>query len=143
MKEEKGKILLQPSFTRQQLQTQHNKQKSTTNNMTNKHDQQQQRRTSTMAGLPSSTNFPRLQKDNKAIRRRRATLTFSTLHPILRRSKKEPILPTFEKKSTNQLRRYDDVNTILHSAVHETPLSTLIWMDQLVSGEAAMKLVKV
>ena len=68
---------------------------------------------------------------------------FSTLHPILKRSKKEPILPTFEKKSTNQLRRYDDVNTILHSAVHETPLSTLIWMDQLEPGEAAMKLVKV
>ena len=96
-----------------------------------------------MAGLPTSTNFPRLQKDNKARRRRRATSTFSTLHPILRKSKKEPILPTFEKKSTNQLRRYDDVNTILHSAVHETPLSTLIWMDQLVPGEAAMKLVKV
>jgi hypothetical protein len=88
--------------------------------------------------------FQKLQKDNKARkRRRRATQHFSTLHPILRRSKKEPILPTFEKKSTNQLRRYDDVNTILHSAVHETPLSTLIWMDQLVPGETAMKLVKV
>ena len=112
--------------------------------MTNKHEQQQQRRTSTMAGLPTSTNFSRLQKDNKTRRRRRrATSTFSTLHPILKRSQKEPILPTFEKKSTNQLRRYDDVNTILHSAVHETPLSTLIWMDQLVAGEAAMKLVKV
>ena len=35
------------------------------------------------------------------------------------------------------------MNTILHSAVHEIPLSTLIWMDQLVPGEAAMKLVKV
>ena len=35
------------------------------------------------------------------------------------------------------------MNTILHSAVHETPLSTLIWMDQLEAGEAAMKLVKV
>ena len=68
---------------------------------------------------------------------------FSTTHPILKRSKKKPILPTFEKKPTNQLRRYDDVNTILHSAVHETPLSTLIWMDQLEAGEAAMKLVKV
>ena len=88
--------------------------------------------------------FQKLQKDNKARkRRRRATQHFSTLHPILRRSKKEPILPTFEKKSTNQLRRYDDVNTILHSAIHETPLSTLIWMDQLEAGEAAMKLVKV
>ena len=97
-----------------------------------------------MAGLQKPTTFPRLQKDNKARRRRRrATSTFSTLHPILRKSKKEPILPTFGKKSTNQLRRYDDVNTILHSAVHETPLSTLIWMDQLEAGEAAMKLVKV
>ena len=35
MKEEKGKILLQPSFT------QHTKQNSTTNNMTNKHEQQE------------------------------------------------------------------------------------------------------
>ena len=90
-----------------------------------------------------STNFPRLQKDNKTRRRRRRASTFSTLHPLLKRRKKEPILPTFEKKLTNQLRRYDDVNTILHSAVHETPLSTLIWMDQLEAGEAAMKLVKV
>ena len=87
--------------------------------------------------------FQDFKKDNKARRKRRATSTFSTLHPILKRSKKEPILPTFEKESTNQLRRYDDVNTILHSAVHEIPLSTLIWTDQLVSGEAAMKLVKV
>ena len=35
------------------------------------------------------------------------------------------------------------MNTILHSAVHETPLSTLIWTDQLVPGEAGMNLVKV
>ena len=97
-----------------------------------------------MAGLRKSNHLPKTSKDNKPRRRRkRATSTFSTLHPILKRSKKEPILPTFEKDSTNQLRRYDDVNTILHSAVHETPLSTLIWMDQLEAGEAAMKLVKV
>ena len=30
------------------------------------------------------------------------------------------------------------MNTILHSAVHKTPLSTLIWMDQLVPGDAAI-----
>jgi hypothetical protein len=119
MKEETGKTLLQPSFKQQQQQTQHIKNNKLNNNMTNKHEQQQKRRTSTMAGLPISTNFSRLQKDNKPRRRRRrATSTFSTLHPILKRSKKEPILPTFEKKSTNQLRRYNDVNTILHSAVH-------------------------
>ena len=43
MKEEKGIILLQPSFKQQQQQntTQHNKQNSTTNNMTNKHDKQE------------------------------------------------------------------------------------------------------
>ena len=40
MKEEKGKILLQPSFTLQQQQQQHIKTNSTTNNMTNKHEQQ-------------------------------------------------------------------------------------------------------
>ena len=57
--------------------------------------------------------------------------------------RKNQFYQLFEKKSTNQLRRYDDVNTILHSAVHEIPLSTLIWMDQLEAGEAAMKLVKV
>ena len=68
---------------------------------------------------------------------------FSTLHPILKRSKKKQFYQLLKKKSTNQLRRYDDMNTILHSAVHEIPLSTLIWMDQLVPGEAAMKLVKV
>jgi hypothetical protein len=57
--------------------------------MTNKHEQQQQRRTSTMAGLPISTNFSKLQKDNKSRKkRRRATSTFSTPHPILKRSKK-------------------------------------------------------
>ena len=97
-----------------------------------------------MAGLRKSKHLSKTSKDNKpGRRRRRATSTFSTLHPILKRSKKEPILPTFEQKSTNQLRRYDDVNTILHSAVHEIPLSTLIWMDQLVPGEAAINLVKV
>ena len=89
-------------------------------------------------------HFSKTSKDNKPKRRRRrATSTFSTLHPILKRSKKKTILPTFEKKSTNQLRRYDDMNTILHSAIHETPPSTLIWMDQLVPGEAAINLVKV
>ena len=61
MKEEKGKILLQPSFTQQQ-QTNTLQQNTTTNNMTNKHDQQQQKRTSTMAGLPTSTNFPKTSK---------------------------------------------------------------------------------
>ena len=97
-----------------------------------------------MAGLRKSNHLSKTSKDNKPRRRRRrATSTFSTLHPILKRSKKEPILPTFEQKSTNQSRRYDDVNTILHSAVHEISLSTLIWMDQLEAGEAAMKLVKV
>ena len=41
MKEEKGKILLQPSFTKQQQQqTQHNTTKLNNNNMTNKHEQQ-------------------------------------------------------------------------------------------------------
>ena len=63
MKEEKGKILLQPSFTlQQQQQTQHIK----TNSTTKQHDKQslttKRRRTSTMAGLLISTNFTRLQK---------------------------------------------------------------------------------
>ena len=62
MKEEKGKILLQPSFKQQQQQTQHIKNNKLNNNMTNKHEQQQKRRTSTMAGLPISANFSRLQK---------------------------------------------------------------------------------
>ena len=97
-----------------------------------------------MAGLENPITFPRLQRTiSQEDEEEEQHQHFPTLHPILRRSKKEPILPTFEKKSTNQLRRYDDVNTILHSAVHETPLSTLIWMDQLEAGEAAMKLVKV
>ena len=42
MKEEKGKILLQPSFTQQQQQTQHTKTTNSTNNMTNKHKQQKE-----------------------------------------------------------------------------------------------------
>ena len=56
MKEEKGKILLQPSF-KQQQQTQHIK----TNSTTKQHDKQslttKRKRTSTMAGLPTSNNF--------------------------------------------------------------------------------------
>ena len=98
-----------------------------------------------MAGLRKPNHLSKTSKDNKPRRRRRrATSTFfSTIHPILKRSKKKTILPTFEKESTNQSRRYDDVNTILHSAVHEIPLSTLIWTDQLVPGEAAINLVKV
>ena len=73
----KGKILLQPPFTQQnQQQTQHIK----TNSTTQQHDKQslttRRKRTSTMAGLPISTNFSRLQKDNKPRRRRRATSTF-------------------------------------------------------------------
>ena len=35
------------------------------------------------------------------------------------------------------------MNTILHSAVHEIPLSTLFWMDQLVTGEEASDMFKV
>jgi hypothetical protein len=35
------------------------------------------------------------------------------------------------------------MNTILHSAVHEIPLSTLIWMDKLVTGEEASDMFKV
>ena len=97
-----------------------------------------------MAGLENPITFPRLQRTtSQKDEEEEQHQHFSTTHPILKRSKKKTILPTFEKKSTNQLRRYDDVNTILHSAVHEIPLSTLIWMDQLVPGEAAMKLVKV
>ena len=42
MKEEKGKTLLQPSFTQQQQQTQHTKTTNSTNNMTNKHKQQKE-----------------------------------------------------------------------------------------------------
>jgi hypothetical protein len=131
------------SQKQQQQQTQHITTKlnnNMTNNMNNKTN------TDINNGRTRKSNhFSKTSMDNKPRRRRRrATSTFfSTLHPILKRSKKEPILPTFEKKSTNQLRRYDDVNTILHSEVHEIPLSTLIWMDQLVPGEAAMKLVKV
>ena len=41
MKEEKGKILLQPSFKQQQQQTQHIKNNKLNNNMTNKHEQQE------------------------------------------------------------------------------------------------------
>ena len=40
MEEENGKILLQPSFTKQQQQTQHITTKLNNNNMTNKHEQQ-------------------------------------------------------------------------------------------------------
>ena len=41
MKEEKGKILLQPSFTQQQQQTQHIKTKPNNKQHDNKHEQQE------------------------------------------------------------------------------------------------------
>ena len=70
MKEEKGKILLQPSF-KQQQQTQQIKINKLNNNMTNKHEQQQKRRTSTMAGLTISTNFSRLQKGQQTKKKKK------------------------------------------------------------------------
>ena len=91
MKEENGKILLQPSFIKQQQQqqTQHITTKLNNNNMTNKHKTTTRRRTLTMAGLPKSTTFPRLQRTiSQEDEEEEQHQHFSTLHPILKRSKK-------------------------------------------------------
>ena len=74
--------------------------------MTNKHKQQQQRRTSTMAGLQNPTTFPRLQRTiSLEDEDEEQHQHFSTLHPILKRSKKEPILPTFEKEINKSVKK--------------------------------------
>ena len=84
MKEEKGKILLQPSFKQQQQQKQHIKNNKLNNNMTNKHKQQQQRRTSTMAGLPYQPTSQDLKRTiNPEEEEQHQHL--STTHPILKK----------------------------------------------------------
>ena len=90
MKEEKGKILLQPSFTQQQQQKNNTlKQNSTTNNMTNKHEQQEKDGHQQWPDYQHQPIFSRLQKDNKARnKKKKSNINIFTLHPILIRSKK-------------------------------------------------------
>ena len=87
MKEENGKILLQPSFTKQQQQqTQHITTKLNNNNMTNKHEQQDKHGHQQWPDYKNQPLFQDFNKDNKPRRRRRrATSTFLNIPSNLKK----------------------------------------------------------